>query len=363
MGFVSEITHAEGRGLIFRAWDLGANGLHASPDVVQAVAAREPPSAHLRLSFKHTQTDFWRYNPPNPNLGRSGYAEMVEFQSAREYEGKGAFPNYLAQVFAQGAPEAPGDGLADFVARGVDALWVWPSGGGWGGPEPASSLWNDANVYALARLAWEPAASPQRLAQEWAALRFGPAAAPQIARLLMRSADAARLAFYIGPATEALGPWAPNALWVRDDQIGGIGPLRALYAQSRSSLAFQRALDEKRQAVAMVAAMQKDLEEACPLIADPALAEEARLSLAYERTLVETLYHQVATLFYTERLREHGAAAPTLKQLALDHQAKWEAAWAAHRAMSGVAAAPTPYNDAGMEAGMAELRMLLEPAH
>ena len=360
MTVTSEMARAHGRQVIFRAWDLGSEGLHASPGVVQALAARRPPSADVLLSFKHTQTDFWRYNPPNPNLGSSGFREMVEFQAAREYEGKGAFPNYLGPVYTGGAPEAPGDGLAGFVARGVSALWAWPTGGGWGGPKPASSLWNEANVYALARLAWEPDASPEQLAREWATLRFGRGAAEHMARLLMRSGEAARLAFYIGPAAEAVGPWAPNRLWVRDDQIGGTGPLRALYAQSRGGSAFQRSLTEKRQAVSLVTAMQGDLAAARPLL-DGQLADQVRRDLAYERSLVETLEHQVAALFYSERWREAERAEPVLRLLAEQHLGRWQAAWAAHQAAAGQAGTATPYQDAGMVAGMAELRALLGP--
>ncbi len=360
MTLTSDAARAHGRQVIFRAWDLRTDGLHASPGIVEALAARRPPSGNELLSFKHTQTDFWRYNPPNPNLGGSGFREMVEFQAAREYEGKGAFPNYLGPVYARGAPEAPGGGLADFAARGVSALWAWPTGGGWGGPKPASSLWNEANVYALARLAWEPDASPEQVAREWATLRFGRDAAELLARLLMRSGETARLAFYIGPAAEVVGPWAPNWLWVRDDQIGGTGPLRALYAQSRGAAAFQRALAEKRQAVSLVAAMQGDLAAARPLL-DAQLAEQVGRDLAYERSLVETLEHQVAALFYAERWREAERAEPVLRLLAEQHLERWQAAWAAHLAAASLSGSATPYQDAGMAAGMAEVRVILGP--
>lgn len=350
--------------LLFRAWDLGAEGFHASPAVVSEVMARARPQGQVWVSFKHTQTDYWHYTPVNPNFGRTGLPEMVEFQAAREYEGKGAFPNYLGQVFADGAPEVqPRGGLRHAYQRGVRAIWVWGRGGGWDGPYPASPLWNEANVYALARLAWDPQADPETLAWEWAALRFGHDAAPFIARLLLRSAEATRLGFYLGPAAPQVGPWAPNLLWVRDDRVFGADYVRPLYRLSRSPAAFERTLMEKRRALAIVEAMERDLAAALPFIADKALAEEARVSLVYERTLLETLFHYLAGLFYTERWLsgEVPPGAHSLdRRLALQHLARWREAWEAHQTVARQPRAATPYRDAGMEAGVAEALALLQ---
>lgn len=96
------VTEAHQKIYIQRTWDLGDGGFHANSEVAKKVTAGMTPDDEFLLSFKHTKTDFWRYNEVNPNIGVGGFSQMVEFQAAREYEGKGAFPNYLGEVYAFG---------------------------------------------------------------------------------------------------------------------------------------------------------------------------------------------------------------------------------------------------------------------
>ncbi len=70
---------------------------------------------------------------------------------------------------------------------------MWAKGGGWDGPAIASPLWLDANVYSLSRLLWDPDADPAALALDWSRLQFGERAAPAMASLLQRSAEASLL--------------------------------------------------------------------------------------------------------------------------------------------------------------------------
>ena len=51
--------------------------------------------------------DFWRYSAPNPCLGIGRHAQIVEVECQREYEGKGAHPNYIAQGVIDGFAELP----------------------------------------------------------------------------------------------------------------------------------------------------------------------------------------------------------------------------------------------------------------
>lgn len=354
------VVEEHGKLLIQRAWDLGAGGFHGSPQVARQVLRGVPPGQGLVLSFKHTQTDFWRFNSFNPNLGHTGFPEMVEFQVAREYEGKGAFPNYLGGLYARGDSVSPlPSGLAQAYGGGVRALWVWPRGGGWGGPEPALDLWNESNLYALSRLAWDPQADPEGLAREWATLYFGPDAGPLVTELLRVSSEAALKMFYASPYARAESPWAPNDLWVRDDQIFGGYRLAPLYEASRAPEDFARALEEKEEAVALVERMIGLLRLAQPKIADQALAAGAMNTLYYQRSLARTLHHYVAGMFHFYRWQEQGEEAD--RKEALNHLRQWEQAWREHRhvipQLSGVA---TPYQDAGMVATVEEAQRALQ---
>jgi hypothetical protein len=53
--------------------------------------------------------------------------QIIEFQAAREYEGKGAFPDYEGPEHAVAMRRAA-------AAPGVKGAWIWNFGGGWGGP-------------------------------------------------------------------------------------------------------------------------------------------------------------------------------------------------------------------------------------
>ncbi|MDE6527683.1 MAG: hypothetical protein K2L78_01380, partial [Muribaculaceae bacterium] len=105
-----------GKKLFYRTWDMGQ--LHSLPVHYLAVTDKVEPHPNLFFSVKHTMTDFWRsgimeghpaydsFNtywldesgkygiPFNPTLGIGRHKQIVEVQCQREYEGKGAHPNY-----------------------------------------------------------------------------------------------------------------------------------------------------------------------------------------------------------------------------------------------------------------------------
>lgn len=249
---------------------------------------------------------------------------MVEFQAAREFEGKGAFPNYVAPVYLGGVRQANA-GLA----------WVWAKGGGWGGPHPTADIWLDANVYALARLLWDPSADPIRLAEDWAALRFGPGAAPHLAALLMKSPDAVLKGFYVGCYGERYPGWAPNLLWTRDDIIAGGERIEPMYRACQN--AVEAAIEEKQEALALVDEMIEDLERARPYL-DPPAARWIEASLRYQRSLFEVLAHYLTGMF-----RYYAGDAAGAREAFEALRGSWEA----HNGAVSSGAA-TPYRDAGM---------------
>ena len=346
----NQVVEAGGKIHIQRAWDLWASGTHARPEVAREAFKGLEGKKGLMVSFKQTQTDFWRYNAINPNLGELPGEQMIEFQMAREYEGKGAFPDYQGELMAVGASEVEPAGGMDYAYRkGVRAVWVWAKGGGWGGPFPTSDLWIEPNIYAAARLAWDPGLSAEGLALDWATLRFGPEAAPHIASLLMESADAVLKAFYIRPAAPRIGPWTPHNLWVRDDVIYGEPKMAELYQVLKAEADFQAAVQEKAQALQTIDAMVSHLEAARESIPDQLLAEQALNTLRYERTLTETLGHYLSGMLYYHRWMESGRKDSQARLEGLNHLKDWGKAWdvyeneVAH--LEGVA---SPYRDQGM---------------
>ena len=234
-----------GRTLIWRTWDLGNDGFHANPAVYDRVLAGLPDKKGLVFAIKHTQTDFWRYNDFNPMIGRGGVDQIVEFQCSREYEGKGAFPNYLGALYAED--------MAKTVSTGARGVWAWHSEGGWGGPKVKSDRWRRLNIAAVNRLALDPAASPRAIAVEWAAREFGEKAAPNVAEILMLSPECVRKFVYIEAYARNHKGWKPSLNLMRDDIIRG-ADLRKLYLGSKGSLPAVR--EEKDEAVAMATRMR-----------------------------------------------------------------------------------------------------------
>jgi hypothetical protein len=273
-----------GRKLIWRTWDLGAHGFHANPAVYDRIVAGIPNRKGLILSVKFTRGDFWSYMEFNPTVGRDGVDQIIEFQCAREYEGKGAYPNYLGEVHAEALRRAR--------ALGAKGVSIWDFGGGWGGPFLKSDRWVRLNIEATAKLAENPDLSPRELAEEWAAKEFGKQAAPRVADMLMLSAGCVRQFLYIAPYARQHQGWLSSGNLTRDDiirgqkVIRGHDGLRSMYEETRNDL--NEVLEEKSRAMALASRMR-------------VMFESARNAIVAERG--EQVYNDaLGTLRYMESL-------------------------------------------------------------
>ena len=355
-----EVVELGGKTYIHRAWDLWNTGTHANPDLMRDALRDFQGRQGLILSFKQTQTDFWRYNAINPNIGNLAGQQMVEFQMAREYEGKGAFPNYVGEMVALGAPEIePRGGMGYVFEKGVRNIWVWAKGGGWGGPYPTTDLWIEPNIYAASRLAWDPTLSAESMARDWASLRFGSGASPAIVNLLMESDEAVLNAFYIQAAARSIGPWTPHALWLRDDVIYGEPMISQIYEVLKSNDGLTSAIEEKRQALRTIDSMIGELEGVLDLSTDRKLAEHALNTLRYERSLSEVLGHYLSGMLYYFRWKDGGKTDSDSRERGRSELRGWVRSWDNYGAqvafLEGVA---SPYHDSGM--GNAVLKALKE---
>src|ERR1017187_390705 len=320
-----------GRTLIWRTWDLGNDGFHANPKVYDRVLAGLPERKGLIFAIKHTQTDFWRYNDFNPMIGRSGVDQIVEFQCAREYEGKGAFPNYTGPLFA-------GD-MAKAAAAGVKGVWIWDFAGGWGGPFLKSDRWVRLNIFATSRLAQNPDLSPRTLAEEWAAKEFGPKAATNVTEMLMLSGECVRKCMYIEAFARDHRGWKPSLNLMRDDIIRG-EILKQLYDGSKKSL--PEVFAEKEEAVALATRMKALFENSrSDIVAERGDREyqESLSSLIYLENLTQVLDHYIKGMFRFYQWQETREAATAAK--AQQELLAWREAWQRYQTdvpkLSGVA--------------------------
>eukprot|EP01045_Picozoa_sp_COSAG04_P006826 COSAG04_NODE_343_length_16235_cov_7.800570_2_plen_504_part_00 len=160
-----EVAVKRNRTLVFRTWDTAGftpddpPRMHGNQSYYVAVTDQIEPHPSMYFSIKHTMLDFWRRVRFNPTIGIGHHAQVVEAEMAREYEGNGAYPNYVAGGLIEGFPEfagteTAGQGLATAMASPgsvVRGVWTWARGGGWYGPYVLSELSPALNVFVVSQ--------------------------------------------------------------------------------------------------------------------------------------------------------------------------------------------------------------------
>ncbi|MEM7682055.1 MAG: hypothetical protein AAF288_08865 [Planctomycetota bacterium] len=279
--FYKRVVDRAGKTLIVRAWNVRPGGFHDAPDLAADIARQLPgpeDDPNLVLSFKFTQTDFWRWQAWNPASLAVGKRPVIyELQCAREFEGKGGFPNWQAPLWRDGPPECaprqtpPGEpepfagGLRQASERiNYAGVFAWVRGGGWGGPFVTDERWIDANVYAAPRLADDPDIPLQDLAEGWVRDRLAPVrsgVAKAMQRVLFDSVELSRQLFYVGPwAQQRDEPWNPAGDWLRDDLVDAESLRHLLDGLSEEALAA--AVREKESAAAAASRLRAELQTA-----------------------------------------------------------------------------------------------------
>jgi Glycosyl hydrolase family 67 C-terminus len=299
------VFEAHHRLLVLRTWSVGPGtlgGLHTDPATYDA-ALGGIESESLVVSTKYLQGDFFSFLPPNPTLARGAHRRIVEFQARREFEGFGAFPNYMAVPHQQALQAA--------LARNphVAGTWIWTQDGGplRAGPRSLYPLhgswaWIDANVYATSRLASDPGVDADAVARDWVArtLSADPEVVEAVSGILLRSREAVERGFYVRPFAERrvrLGAVdVPPLLWIMEwDQVGGWSA--ALGTMYRVAGDPARAVDEGFEAVHIVAESRRALERIEGRLTDRRAAYlEMHASLAYEESLLAALAHYRRTV-------------------------------------------------------------------
>jgi hypothetical protein len=289
-------AEASGREVIFRSWSVGVGAvgdMHTDAASYDEVLSGIDSPA-LIVSTKYTLGDFYSYLPLNDTLATGDQRRIVEFQSRREFEAFGAFPNDLGPQF-QAA-------LQDLLAANprIEGVWTWTQDGGpWrAGPMTLYLKAGFWQLYALntqlaGALARDPGADVGALTVDWARAEFSddPATVQAIADAMALSRSAIEDGLYIGPFAQqrvaAIGLEPPPMMWLFEWDIltGDSAVLDVLYAITR---------DQVEDAIAQGHAAVADAERMRDLVAgtdaatwrDPALQDAFVGTLAYE---VDTL--------------------------------------------------------------------------
>ncbi len=192
-----EICVKRGKLLIFRTWVSFDTNLENYMKVNDSVE----PHENLIISVKHCEGDFHRSNPFSKVIGQGRHRQIIEIQCAREYEGKGAYPHYVANGVIEGfeehdhLPEEAINSIREFALTKPElyaGIWTWTRGGGWGGPYIKDELWCDVNAWVVAQWASHPEQSEEEVFNRYAVekMQLKGDDVAKFRRLCLLSADA-----------------------------------------------------------------------------------------------------------------------------------------------------------------------------
>lgn len=310
-----EICVKNNKQLIFRTWVSFDRNLGPYMQVNDAIE----PHDNLVISIKHCEGDFHRARPFSKIIGQGRHPQIVEVQCAREYEGKGAYPNYVANGVIEGfeehsrMPEDDINSLREFTEKRKDiyaGIWTWSRGGGWGGPYPANEIWCDLNAWVMAQWALDVTRSEEEIFNEYATEHLNLSAKDVVAfrQLCLLSAEA----IVRGRNTTHcdMDPW-----WTRDAGIGW--PVCAKTDEGQLRNLAEK--DESVEKWAEVVKLAKSIEWA-----DAATRDYAIGSAEYGYTVYQ-IYNALVYLSDAEQRGDNKDMKKYIKA--------YDKAWAAHNAL------------------------------
>jgi hypothetical protein len=216
-----EVCEKLNKKVIFRTWysfDVDLATYLKISDTVE-------PHPNLTIAVKHCEGDFHRGNPFSKVIGQGRHKQVIEVQCAREYEGKGAYPNYVAQGVIDGFSEHKSMcesgycSLRDALnSKLIDGVWTWTRGGGWEGPYIGTNeLWCDLNAYVMAQWANNTSQTEEEVFYSYAkkVLGLNDDHAKLFRKLSLLSGEAVLLGRRSAMYFEDIGTW-----WTRDEYIG-----------------------------------------------------------------------------------------------------------------------------------------------
>ncbi|MEI8087714.1 MAG: hypothetical protein WCG93_16005 [Paludibacter sp.] len=234
-----EVCVKHNKTVIYRTWSIG--GFHNDPVYYLNVSDKIEPNKNLIFSIKHIQGDYQRTYPFNPCIGIGKHRQVIEVQCQREYEGKGAYPNYVMNGVINGFEEYKGSNhpncLNDIKKNATFAgIYSWSRGGGWVGPYISNEFWPRLNAFVLSAWANNPtlteAAAFDRFMDEQGIVSAKSREA--FRKLSLLSAKAVLR----GHASAELTIKPDWVFWMRDHFLAGIEKLDTMEAKKFPSEGF-----------------------------------------------------------------------------------------------------------------------------
>jgi hypothetical protein len=251
-----ELCVKHGKQVFFRTWDIFPDKLHACLDHYLEVTDQIEPHPKLAFSIKHTALDFWRNVKVNECLTQGKHPQIIEVQCQREYEGKGAYPNYVMDGVINGFEENTKKiGLKDLFSHPkILGVFSWSRGGGWYGPYIKDELWPDLNAFVLAQFAKDSSRSEEEIFNDYARhkLKLSLDGTARFRKLCLLSARAILKGRHCAAFDRVLKESVlPTACWMRDDRLGGRLQLQSVLKYLYQHSLLGEALREKAEALTL----------------------------------------------------------------------------------------------------------------
>lgn len=249
-----EICVRHDKYMFFRTWDIYPDKFHATTDYYLNITNAVDTHPKLIFSIKHTALDFWRRVQVNPNLTLGKHRQIVEVQCQREYEGKGAYPNYVMNGVINSFEENRNPrGLRDIVDHPlICGIYTWTRGGGWYGPYIQNEFWCELNAYVIAAYAKDPTRKEEEIFDTYAKEVMGLDAenTKKFRRLCLLSARAILKGRYCECFDRTLEEKImPTDLWMRDDKFASFEWMKEIFEYLEKNELCEAALFEKEEAV------------------------------------------------------------------------------------------------------------------
>ena len=292
-------AEASDREVIFRSWSVGVGAvgdMHTNVESYDEVLAGIDSPA-LIVSTKYTLGDFYSWLPLNDTLAQGDQRRIIEFQSRREFENFGAFPNDLGPEYQYALQT-----LLDENPR-IEGVWVWTQDGGpWrAGPMTLylkTGFWQlyELNTQLAGALARDPEADVAAVTAGWAREWFSddPATVSAITEAMALSREAITQGLYIEPFAEqrvfAIGLEPPPMMWIFEWDIltGDSAVLDVIYEVSRDQI--DEAIAGGERAAAAIDQMQALVSGTdASTWRDPAMREAFVGTLSYEADVLHLL--------------------------------------------------------------------------
>ena len=259
--------------IFYRTWSFG--GMHDDPKYYLDVVNKIQPHANLVFCIKHTKGDYHRTFDFNPTLGLGKHPQIVEVECQREYEGKGAYPNYDMNGVINGfeeyntnTPQIGFKGLGDIKSSPIlKGIWSWSRGGGWVGPYISNEFWCRLNAYVISHWGQDTQKTEEQVFDQFMDENgIKDSSSINFRQLCLLSAQAV-LRGHESVVLPFKNDWA---WWMRDEFLGGIsahdtsvktntseGPLYDAFSVYYNQGLLRKAVDEKYDAVELWKKIEK----------------------------------------------------------------------------------------------------------